>query len=134
MRETLVLVRRIAMLAGVIVLSLGGTALLAQQQPDSDGVYKVGNGVTPPKPVSAPNPEYTDKARKKKISGTVTLAMIVTSEGTVRDVKVVKSLEQSLDEQALATISTWKFEPATKDGEPVAVHLSADVSFRLYKP
>jgi len=43
-----------------------------------------------------------------------------------------KSLDKDLDKQALAAVSTWKFEPATKDGKPVAVHLKAEVDFRLY--
>jgi TonB family protein len=46
--------------------------------------------------------------------------------------KVVKSLDKGLDKQALSAVSTWRFEPATKDGKPVAVHLSTDVTFRLY--
>jgi TonB family protein len=58
--------------------------------------------------------------------------MIVTAEGKVRDLKVTKSLDKDLDKQALAAVSTWRFEPATKDGKPVAVHLSTAVTFRLY--
>jgi TonB family protein len=79
-----------------------------------------------------PNPEYTDKARKRKLNGTVVVAMIVTPESTVRDPKVIKSLDKDLDKQALAAVRRWIFEPATKDGIPVAVHLKAEVDFRLY--
>ncbi len=118
-------------LVSLIVLPIGGT-LSAQQQPDAYGVYEVGNGVMAPKPVSTPNPEYTDRARKKKLNGSVVVAMIVTPDGKVRDPKVTKSLDKDLDKQALAAVSTWKFEPATKDGKPVAVHLKAEVDFRLY--
>ena len=96
-----------------------------------NGVYEVGHGVTAPKPTYTPNPEFSDKARKKKIQGTVIVSMVVTAEGNVRDVSVTKSVEQSLDQQAIATISTWKFEPATKDGKPVTVHLHTEVDFRL---
>jgi protein TonB len=88
--------------------------------------------VTAPKPVYRPDPEYSEKARKKKINGTVVVAMIVTQEGRVREVKITKGLDKGLDKQALAAVRTWKFEPATKDGKPVAVHLNVDVSFRLY--
>ncbi len=95
-------------------------------------MYELGNDVKAPKPVYTPNPEYTDSARKKKINGSVTLAMIVTAEGDVRDLKVIKGLDKGLDKQALAAVSTWKFEPATKDGRPVAVHLSTAVTFSLY--
>jgi TonB family protein len=120
--------------AAALLLLLSGCFAVAQHQPDktSETVYEVGNGVKAPKPVYMPNPEYTDSARKKKINGSVALAMIVTVEGNVRDVKIIKSLDKGLDKQAIAAVSTWRFEPAIKDGKPVAVHLSADVTFRLY--
>jgi TonB family protein len=50
----------------------------------------------------------------------------------VRDVQITQSLERSLDQQAIAALAKWKFEPATKDGEPVAVRLEIEMSFRLY--
>jgi hypothetical protein len=62
-------------------------------------VYEVGNGVTLPKRVYTPDPEYS--ARRKKINGTVVVAMIVTPEGRVRDVKISKSLDEGLDKQRL---------------------------------
>jgi periplasmic protein TonB len=113
---------------------LGDSALMAQNPPDSssDLVYQIGNGVRAPKPIYTPDPEYLERPRKKKIQGTVVLAMIVTAEGNVRDVKVTERVYKDLDKQAVAAVSTWKFKPATKDGKPVAVHLSVDVSFRLY--
>jgi protein TonB len=134
MRKTRSLVYHLVMCACVITLPLDAAALFAQQPADSDSevVYEIGNGVTAPKPVSTPNPAYSDKARKKKINGTVIVAMIVTPEGKVRDVKVIKSLEESLDQQAITAVRAWKFEPAMKDGNPVAVHMRAEVSFRVY--
>jgi periplasmic protein TonB len=125
---------RNAMLTSVVALLLSGVGLV-QDQPDKDQpdpVYELGNGVTAPKGVYTPNPEYAESARKKKVKGNVELAMIVTAEGKVRDLKVTKSLDKDLDKQALAAVSTWRFEPATKDGKSVAVHLRTDVSFRLY--
>ena len=121
------------MLASLVALLFSGVALAQDQAgKDSDTVYVVGDGVKAPKGVYMPNPEYTDSARKKKINGNVTLAMIVTAEGKVRDLKVVKSLDKDLDKQALNAVNTWRFEPASKDGKPVAVHLSTDVTVRLY--
>jgi TonB family protein len=126
---------------GLIGLVLGACVITpAQSSPadrndpnvrQDDMVYELGNGVTPPKGTYIPDPEYSEKGRKKKISGDVALAMIVTAEGTVRDVKVIKTLEPSLDQQAVAAVKTWRFEPGTKDGKPVAVHLKADVTFRI---
>ena len=71
-----------------------------------------------PKAIYMTDPEYSESARKKKINGTVTLAMIVTAEGKVRDLRVIKGLDKGLDKQALAAVSVWRFQPATKDGKP----------------
>jgi TonB family protein len=122
------------MLASLVAFLFSGGVALGQDQPgkSSDAVYEVGNGVTAPKPVYSPNPEYVDKARREKIHGNVTLAMTVTAEGKVRDQKVTKSLDKGLDKQALAAVSTWRFEPATKDGKAVAVRINVDVTFELY--
>jgi periplasmic protein TonB len=121
-------------LASASALLFCGSVVLAQDPPDKtpEVVYEVGSGVTSPKPIYTPDPEYSESARKKKINGTVTLAMIVTADGKVRDPKITRSLDKGLDKQALAAVSIWRFEPATKDGNPVAVHISADVTFRLY--
>jgi len=96
------------------------------------GVYRVGGGVTAPRAIYAPSPEYTDKARKAKINGTVVLSLIVTPEGEARDVRVTKSLTVDLDIKAVEAVRKWKFKPATKDGQPVAVQISAEATFRLY--
>ena len=89
-------------------------------------------GISPPKPVYQPNPEYSEKARRKKIQGVVIVGIIVSPDGTVRDASVVKSLEPGFDKQAIAAVSKWKFQPATKDGKPVAVRIVVETNFRLY--
>jgi TonB family protein len=134
MRNAGLLVTQTAVLVSAMTLMLVGSALLAQDAAEKspDTVYEVGNGVTAPKAIYQPDPQYNERARKKKINGTVIVAMIVTAEGKVRDLKVIKSLDKGLDKQAIAAVSTWKFEPATKDGKPVAVHLPVEVDFRLY--
>lgn len=110
--------------------------LSAQEPTDSDQiceVRKVGDcgGVTAPKALYHPDPEYTDRARRKKISGTVLLSIVVTPEGTVRDAKVTTSLDKDLDQQALKAVNTWKFQPATKDGKPVPVRIAVETDFRI---
>jgi protein TonB len=103
-----------------------------QHDTSPETIYHVGDaGVRAPRGVSMPEPEYSDHARRKKISGSVLVGMLVEPDGTVRDVKVTKSLEKSLDQQAIAAVRKWKFEPGTKDGQPVAVHVDAEVTFRI---
>jgi protein TonB len=126
------LVKKLALASALAVLSSCVLQAQDQQDKNSDAVYELGNDVTAPKPIYSPNPEYVDKARREKINGVVVLAMIVTAEGRVRDVKIIKSLDPGLDKQAIAAVRTWKFKPATKAGKPVAVHLKTEVDFRLY--
>jgi TonB family protein len=57
--------------------------------------------------------------------------MIVTKEGGTRRITVERSLSPNLDAQAIKAVSQWRFSPATKDGEPVAVKMNVEVSFHL---
>lgn len=99
---------------------------------DGTPVYQAGCGITPPRIVYQTEPEFSEHARKKKISGTVQLSCVVDINGDVRDIKIEHSLEKSLDQAAIAALRLWKFEPATKDEQPVAIQTNVEVSFRLY--
>ena len=96
-----------------------------------EGVWHAGNGVTPPRATYSPDPEYTDAARRAKINGRVLLMITVTAEGEVGEVKVTTGLGYGLDESAVATVRTWKFKPATKDGNPVRIQVPVEVDFRV---
>ena len=96
------------------------------------GVFHVGGGVSAPKPIFSPDPEYSEEARKAKYQGTVVLALVVGPDGRPRDMKVLRSLGLGLDEKALEAVKNWRFEPAVKDGKPVSVQISVEVDFRLY--
>lgn len=96
------------------------------------GVYKVGGGISAPQAVSAPDPDYTEEARRAKKQGTCVLWLIVDAAGHPRDIKVVRGLGLGLDEKALEAVRQWRFQPALKDGKPVDVQISVEVEFHLY--
>ena len=97
------------------------------------GLFRPGvGGVTAPVAIFKPDPEYSEEARKAKYQGTVILGMIVGADGRPRNLKVERGLGMGLDEKALEAVRTWKFEPAQKDGKPVAVLISVEVAFRLF--
>jgi TonB family protein len=50
----------------------------------------------------------------------------------VRDVQVTRPLGMGLDEKAIEAVKEWRFQPAKKDGVPVAVRILVDVDFHLY--
>ena len=96
------------------------------------GTYRVGGGVTAPRAIYAPDPDYSDEARKNKYQGTVVLWLVVGPDGRPRDMRVSRSLGMGLDQKAMEAVRTWRFEPATKDGHPVAVQINVEVNFHLY--
>lgn len=95
-------------------------------------IYKVGNGVKAPKLLYNGDPEYTDIARRVKFQGVVLLTVIVGESGSADVIRIHHPLGLGLDEAAVAAVRRWKFQPAEKDGNPVAVQVSIEVSFRLY--
>lgn len=96
------------------------------------GLFRVGGGVSAPRALFAPDPEYSEEARKSKYQGVVVLWLIVGPDGRPRDMKVVRPLGMGLDQKAIEAVRQWKFEPAMKDGKPVAVQINVEVNFRLY--
>jgi TonB family protein len=96
------------------------------------GAFRIGNGVSAPRAIYSPDPEYSEEARKAKYQGVVVLWLIVGPDGKPRDVRVSRPLGMGLDEKAVETVQRWRFDPAMKDGHPVAVQINVEVNFRLY--
>jgi periplasmic protein TonB len=97
-----------------------------------NGAYRVGGGVSAPKVLYDPDPEYSEEARKAKYQGTVVLWLVVAPDGKPQDIKVQRSLGMGLDEKAIEAVRQWRFEPAKKDGHAVPVMINVEVNFRLY--
>jgi len=96
------------------------------------GVYRVGGGISAPTAISAPDPDYTEEARRAKKQGTCVLWLIVDSAGHPRDIRVARGLGFGLDAKAVEAVKQWRFQPALKDGRPVDVQISVEVEFHLY--
>lgn len=96
------------------------------------GAYHVGGGVSAPKIVYRVEPEFSEEARKNKWQGLVLLHVIIGTDGKAHDISVSRSLGMGLDEKAIEAVRQWRFEPGQKDGHPVNVEVSFEVSFRLY--
>lgn len=100
---------------------------------DAGSVFRPGSGgVTAPRVVYDPEPEYSDAARKVKYQGSVILWLIVGPDGRPHNIRVQRTLGMGLDERAIEAVSKWRFAPSTLNGQPVAVEINVEVSFRLY--
>lgn len=97
------------------------------------GEYDIGNGVTSPRVLREVKPAYTADAMRAKVQGVVWLRCVVLADGSVGRVDVVKSLDSTfgLDQEAIKAARQWRFAPGMKDGEPVSVRITIELSFTL---
>jgi len=111
--------------------------------PEVADVHHPGDGIVPPKVLYAPDPEFSEKARSKKLGGTCVLSTLVDAEGKPHDVQIVKSAAEgvkpkqrsaalSLDENAVKAVNQYRFQPATIQGKPVPYRVKIEVNFRVY--
>lgn len=98
----------------------------------ANGVFHPGNGVSAPVAMYSPDPDYAEEARLARFKGVVVLTATLGPDGLVHRVKITRPLGMGLDEKAVAKVLNWKFRPATKDGQPVAVDVRVEVAFNLY--
>lgn len=97
------------------------------------GAYRLGTGITSPVPVFIPKPSYAPDAVRAKIQGVVLVDAVVLPDGTVGDVRIARSLDPTfgLDQEALRLAKRWTFKPGTRQGQPVAVLVTLEISFSL---
>jgi TonB family protein len=104
----------------------------ADKIPEEPDVFRAGvNGVTQPKCIYCLNPDYSDAARSAKIQGAVILSVVVTAEGQVAGIYVLKGAPFGLTATAIKATRNWRMEPAQKDGKPVSARTNVEIVFRL---
>jgi TonB family protein len=106
------------------------SALLATLM-SQGGEAQVGSGIIAPRPIYSPDPEYSNQARNQRVQGICVLRVVVGTDGVAHDIRVEKALGAGLDENAIAAVRRWRFEPAVRNGRPIAAKATVEVSFRL---
>ncbi len=109
----------------------GRESAIRQKTPALNARVAGGGVRTVPRVISKRDPEYSETARKTKIQGSVLLSLIVEANGEANDVVVLLPLGEGLDEKAVEAVKAWRFEPGTRDGQPVPVPATIEVNFRL---
>jgi len=85
----------------------------------------------------------TDKMRKKKLSGSCLVGMVVNIDGSVDAVRIVSSVPDisdkklrdavlSMQAECIKSVKQYRFEPATYQGKPVSVDLKVEINYQIY--
>jgi len=97
----------------------------------STGQTVNGPGVVGARAVYSPPAVYPQSALADRMTGVVTLEALVTLDGRVGRVSIVRSLRADLDDAAIRAVQTWRFEPARLRGEAVPSLVTLTISFNL---
>ena len=90
------------------------------------------DGVSSPKCIHCPNPDYTDEARRHKVSGNVILSLSLDEKGAITGVRVVINPDNGLTKKAVNILKKWRMEPSHDvNGNPVPVRVAVEIVFRL---
>jgi TonB family protein len=97
-----------------------GSAGSSQTQSQLSGSGSGSQDATPAFPTYSPNPPVRDRSLLPQSEFNVVVDVNVSAQGDVLDEKLVRGLGNSIDQAILETVRSWKFHPATLDGNPVA--------------
>lgn len=97
----------------------------------SDPVYEPGGDVKPPKLLHYVEPSFSPNSKEAFVEGTVRISTVVSSEGVTKDFRVISGLNAEEDRNAIEALKQWKFQPGTRNGQPVNVRVTVEVEFHL---
>src|SRR6202142_2393232 len=76
------------------------------------------------------DPGYPIELMRRNGQGTVMLSAVIRSDGSVGEVRIVRGIDDRLDVYASAALARWRFRPATRNGDPVALQAVVMIPFR----
>jgi TonB family protein len=75
------------------------------------------------------DPAYPLELMRQNVAGTVILYAVIHADGRIGDVRVLRSVDDRIDEFARQALSQWQFQPATRNGMPVDVEATFHIPF-----
>jgi protein TonB len=96
-----------------------------------DGLKHVGGSVSMPEVIYSVEPEFSEEARKAKVSGDVAVYLWVDEHGNPTHVRVMRGMGMGLDEKAVEAVKQYRFKPAMENGRPVKVEMYMIVNFQI---
>jgi protein TonB len=137
-------IRAAVVVASAVAVFLGSVGVLAQAmtpqvpQTKEDLEFLRGTvslqtpGLIKPRPTREVKPRYTPEAMRAKLQGSVTVQVVVETNGTVARARVLESAHSEFNDLALEAVKAWRFDPATLNGEAVSVAANLTLEFRLH--
>lgn len=129
----------------LLSVAIGGAAMAVAIEPPSSvqaadqaqsygQIYKIGKDVSAPKLVFSVQPQFPEdeRGKKDKFEGACLVGFVVDSSGAVHDVHIKRSLRPDFDAKAVEAVEQYRFKPAMRAGEPVAVALNVEVDFKKF--
>jgi protein TonB len=123
--------------AGSVVAGLGAETMTVREEPAPPPApvapappVRVGGVISAPNKIVHVSPVYPGIARSARVSGVVILETTIAEDGSVRDVRVLRSVPL-LDQAAVDAVRQWRFTPTLLNGRPVAVLMTVTVAFRM---
>ena len=111
--------------------SLGGNFAESSSQPAAPAApVQIGGDVKAARLISSIPPAYPALAKTQHVAGDVRVDALIDATGRVTTMKVVSG-PSLLHQAAMEALRQWKYQPATLDGKPVAMHLTVTIQFRL---
>jgi protein TonB len=80
------------------------------------------------------DPKYPPAAINAHIDGEIVLYAIIRKDGSVDSIQVVRSLDPQLDMNSMQALAQWKFQPATREGDPVELEAVVHIPFHFRSP
>ena len=76
------------------------------------------------------DPKYPLQLMRENVAGTVILYAVIHADGTVGNVRILRGVDDRIDQYASQAVAQWQFQPATKNGSPVDVEATFQIPFR----
>ncbi|HVP63688.1 MAG TPA: TonB family protein [candidate division Zixibacteria bacterium] len=86
--------------------------------------------IAAPSVINKVDPAYPPALMHDRVQGTVVLYAVIRADGSVSNVRVLSSVHQELDQNAMIALSRWHFAPGLKDGKPVDLEAVVQIPFR----
>ena len=109
---------------------LARTLLLLARYGKPDKPVRVGGQIKAPRKVRDQPPAYPDVAKQARVEGVVVLEAVISPQGRVTEVKVLRG-SPLLDDAAVNAVKSWVYTPTLLNGVPVPVVMTVTVSFKL---